>query len=602
MPYSITTKDGITIQNIPDNIDPNDQVLRDRVTAERAKLAAPEEVAIPDVIPEDYQAPEGFETFIDVDKQGIPTRRVRPIAAEPTIGEQIAGAGETALALGTGATGGFAGQIGGTLKGLAEQILSGEFGTQEAARAVERSAQEGAQALTYEPRTEVGQEYTQAVAETLAPLEALGPLGAEIGKAIAVSKPAISKATRKITTPLKEEAALIRSAFPESKKAKQLKITMRENPTSKDIAEFRIKGDRVIPDREATEAIKQGFEDRVISTIKSGSEKDRKSMVKMINIHKLGKKSADFAAKNRPSDIVGKSIDERVSFLSKEKKSAGKAIEKASKELKGKKVDYESAINNFINELEEIGVKITTDKKGKIKIGLKGSDIEGDTTSKKLLNTIFTRLVDTDIPDGYGVHRAKRFIDTQVSYGKSKADPLSKVTERTVKNLRRNLNNTLGEFSPSYKSANTKFSDILNSLDEIQQAVGTRVDFDSPSAAKSFGVSSRKILSNYGSRVQMIDALDNIEQVAKKYGMKTDSDIVKQIVFVNEIDRMFGTAAPTSFKGQIDQAINKGVDVARRGLVDSALDIAKTSIEKARGINEENAIKSIEKILKREGK
>lgn len=37
MPYSITTKDGITLRNIPDDIDPNSQELRDRVAAEREK-------------------------------------------------------------------------------------------------------------------------------------------------------------------------------------------------------------------------------------------------------------------------------------------------------------------------------------------------------------------------------------------------------------------------------------------------------------------------------------------------------------------------------------------------------------------------------------
>ena len=58
---------------------------------------------------------------------------------EPTIGEEVVGAGETALTLGTGATTGAVGFIGGALKGLAEQILSGEFGTPEAADAARSS-------------------------------------------------------------------------------------------------------------------------------------------------------------------------------------------------------------------------------------------------------------------------------------------------------------------------------------------------------------------------------------------------------------------------------------------------------------------------------
>jgi len=39
MPYSITTEDGITIDNIPDSVDPNSQELRTRVADLRSGTA-----------------------------------------------------------------------------------------------------------------------------------------------------------------------------------------------------------------------------------------------------------------------------------------------------------------------------------------------------------------------------------------------------------------------------------------------------------------------------------------------------------------------------------------------------------------------------------
>ena len=42
MPYTIETKDGIIIRNIPDEIDPNSQTLRDRVNRERTQRDTPE--------------------------------------------------------------------------------------------------------------------------------------------------------------------------------------------------------------------------------------------------------------------------------------------------------------------------------------------------------------------------------------------------------------------------------------------------------------------------------------------------------------------------------------------------------------------------------
>jgi hypothetical protein len=89
-------------------------------------------------------------------------------APEPSIGQQLIGAGETALTLGTAATGGTLGTLAGTLQGLSQQILSGQFGTPEAMRAVEQAAAKGAQALTYQPRTQAGQEQVQAVGQVLA--------------------------------------------------------------------------------------------------------------------------------------------------------------------------------------------------------------------------------------------------------------------------------------------------------------------------------------------------------------------------------------------------------------------------------------------------
>lgn len=84
-------------------------------------------------------------------------------APEPSLTDKAIGVGEAALTVGTGATGGTIGMLAGTLKGLAEQILNGEFGTPEAARAVEEAASRGAGAMTYQPRTETGQDYVEEV-------------------------------------------------------------------------------------------------------------------------------------------------------------------------------------------------------------------------------------------------------------------------------------------------------------------------------------------------------------------------------------------------------------------------------------------------------
>lgn len=141
----------------------------------------------------------------------------QPAAEEPGIGAQAVGALETGASLATGATGGAVGMIGGTLKGMAEQILSGQFGTQQAADLVEQEAMRGAEAFTYAPRTEAGQQQTQAVGEALAPLAAVAPFTAELG-AIAQGARAAVPAARVAAQPAVQAAQ--RAAAPVQQAAK----------------------------------------------------------------------------------------------------------------------------------------------------------------------------------------------------------------------------------------------------------------------------------------------------------------------------------------------------------------------------------------------
>lgn len=115
-----------------------------------------------DTVAKAYELAKGEEGAATFQQQNAPAPQ------EPGVMDQLIGAGETALTLGTGAVGGTLGTLAGTLQGLSQQILSGQFGTPEAVRAVEKAAAAGAQALTYQPRTQAGQEQVQAVGQVLA--------------------------------------------------------------------------------------------------------------------------------------------------------------------------------------------------------------------------------------------------------------------------------------------------------------------------------------------------------------------------------------------------------------------------------------------------
>lgn len=380
-----------------------------------------------------------------------------------------------------------------------------------------------------------------------------------------------------------------------------IKQQLAQVPDSVDTVKFRLSGTQVVPDNEALSAIKQGWKDGTIASIKAASDKDRQAMTKMLNIFKMGEKSEKFRSLNRAADILGDTVESRIQFLSSANKQAGADINRiANDQLRGQRVDFDPAINTFIDDLGTLGVKVELDANGVAKANLQGSDIQGDRQAQRVLNMVLERLSTVKAPDAYGIHTAKRFIDTQVDFGKrSLANPLTAQAERTLKTLRRNLNATLGDNFPEYKAANAKYSDTITALDDLQKAAGTNIDFDSANANKALGVAMRKLTSNYGTRANLIDALDKANQSSVKYGMRLDDDIVNQLIFVNELDRMFGAAAQTSLKGQVTEAMQTGVDIARGGAARRAVELLAEKAEELRGINKENAVKAMEELLKR---
>jgi hypothetical protein len=119
-------------------------------------------------------------------QEGEPARAAAARAADDarlaarTPMDQAIGLGEAGLTAITGATGGAIGMVGGLGKGLAQEILSGQFGTPQANDVVAQAMNEGAAALTYAPRTPAGQQYAETLGNGMANLVPLAGMGGEL--------------------------------------------------------------------------------------------------------------------------------------------------------------------------------------------------------------------------------------------------------------------------------------------------------------------------------------------------------------------------------------------------------------------------------------
>jgi hypothetical protein len=576
---------------------------------------------------------------------------IAPVAPKPstTIGEQIVGAGEAALTVGTGITGGTIGALGGTLKGVIDEIRAGEFGTSEAANRIADKAADLMQELTFAPRTEAGQDIVKAIGEAgeaLAPLSGLGGQVAQLGQATKAAIPGIkaqaalagkapavvggkevATAIFKHQSPLKQRIAkLIEQGSTDVETAKfelqKPRVTIRPSdtpaleaslsPFGKLKSFLDAEGPKVRTDSIAVEAIKQGFDEGVIAAVKGSTQTDKSKMLKMVNIMEAGKKNRRFAAENRPSDVAGDSLMDRFRVIRSANKSAGVKIGNASKALEGKEIDLSNATNGFAQSLDDLGVRLVRDSKGALKPDFELSQLSpGDRGPlKEVIRQMNIRGRDGSI-DGLTAHKMKKIIDNNVTFGKVKTG-ISGDAERALKGFRSDINKSLGETFPEYGKQNKIYSETIDVLDTFQDIAGKKLNLLGDNVDKSVGTLMRGLLSNNKTRIRLLDSVKEIEAAAAKHGAGDKllltgkglgkDDLLNQILFVDELDARFGPVARTSLAGEVGKEIKRGAQTARGGLFDIAVDIGAKGVEKARGINDQAAFKSIKELLKKGSK
>lgn len=633
---------GQVISGIPDGT-PKDVIMQKAIAS---GLATAEDFGQPAEQPKEQMSEEQFTSqYGDIPDMYGQITPEEP-APEPTLGEEVVGAGEAALSAATGMTTGTLGLIGGTFKGLIDELRSGEFGSKEAADRIEKSAMGLMQQLTYAPKTEAGKENIEAIGEVgaaLAPLAGLGGSMQQMGQLGKAARPQIAQAaktalqaTKQAAKPAAEVAKgifqyqsptkqrigkLIESRAGDIETAKfklktpseNLDVTIKapegkllggpdipkaETVTDKFKKILDIGGPKIVKDKVATESIAQGFDEGVIASVKAGSKVDKAKMAKMVDIMEKGKKNKEYAVRNRPSDVAGDSLMERVRSVRDVNKKAGKELESVSNSLKGKDVDSSPAINSFMKDLDDMGVKIVKGKDGKVSPDFRGSDIEDLPAPEMAIKRMIARLAKDKAPNAYELHRVKKYIDENVTYGKS-GEGLGGKTESILKNLRRNLDGILDENFPEYDRVNTTYSETIKALDAVQDVAGRKMDLAGGAADKATGTLLRRLMSNAQSRVRLLDSIDEIEGTATKYGGAFDDNLIAQTLFVDELDRVFGPVARTSLQGQVGQAVEGAAKNMANpmGLGDLAVKGVGMAADKARGINEAGAFKSIKELL-----
>jgi hypothetical protein len=376
----------------------------------------------------------------------------------------------------------------------------------------------------------------------------------------------------------------------ESVKKAEIRQAMRDG--TKEAAGYTLdRRGRVVSDPIANQAIKQGFDERTVATIKFGTSEDKQAMSKMLDMAEETLKSGTARVRNRPQKIIGDTVMKRYKTILGENKKASKEIgEAASNQLKGKQIDISQSIDSFSDDLYNLGVK-----EGHDGLSFTGSQIEGNKATTAI-RRVYDRLKTED--DGLSLHKLKQYIDNQISWDKSPDKPLDKQAVNALKKLRENINEKLRAESSDYLAANDRYRETIGALNDFAEAMGKR-KFDPNSARVDdfVGQELRKVLSNYGVRNDMIIAIDKLDEVARKYGASFNDDPLHQVVFYSDLEKMLGSFADNSLQGVSEKA-GMVVSAARGDIVGVGQEVLRSGVKKALGRNEEKAIQSVRRLLK----
>jgi len=575
-------------------------------------------------------------------------------------GDDILGRAEAVAAVGSGA---LAEPIAG-IAGIAQSL--NPFAEPGAgARAVESTRQ----ALTFEPRTQEGRANIAALSKTLAPvakiLEAAEKAGGElgfdlagpIGGAIGASLPtaalealglagvkvagkvdraipdaqraaggAAAAAVEQAPVAAKQAVESVKQAsdlvvktgrkatdlLPARRTAKQV-LLEGGLPDSRAAGFLLTPAGQVAPDLIEKAALKQGIDGGLVKTISQANPVDKSKMGEMLDVMETSQNVPLFGVRNRPSDVLGDSLTERFIIVHKANREAGKKLDGVAGDLKGKKIDVSAPVNEFLADLDSAGVKLNP-KTGALDFSK--SRFRRLPAPQAALNRVVEFMQDaasTGKPvDAFGVHELKVFIDENVTFGKNK-EGLGGRAESILKGLRHDLDGVLDSNFDAYDKVNTDYARTRGVIDAFQDAAGTKINLLGKNANKAIGTLSRSVMSNNRSRVNLMNAIDDMDLLAKeltaggkfpvvlddvsKLGPKLDDDLMTQVLFAELLDKQFGAAAKTSLQGDAEKAALRAAK--SRSITDVAFGVAEAGIDAARGINPENAIQSIRELLKR---
>jgi len=380
-----------------------------------------------------------------------------------------------------------------------------------------------------------------------------------------------------------------------------------------------------------TEAVRQGWDEGFVAAVKTATPSTKAKMGDMLNMYRQFQANQAFDVNlGRPSDIAGDAVVSRIEFIKRTIDSANKVKDDiANQTFVGMPVDVNRVGTAFTEALRRQGVELMPDANGVVRIpDFKGSKISVDRTAQRVVNDTI-KLLSESGTDAASLHKLKGQLDALINYRKSAANRLTPDGEKVVKALRQEVNAVLREASPEYARANDIVSKGLKAFEDFDDASASGVKIFEETANKTIGTELRKIFGNRTKRIDLQNAVGQIEQVAKDFARGTDSQAVVQyagqaqgptkvelpdfdlnaydlVRFSNALDDRIQPVAQKSFGGEVGSAVERGVrravdPVGASPFIGAATDIVGGMLRRGEPVTDVSALNILDELIKRNG-
>jgi hypothetical protein len=497
-----------------------------------------------------------------------------PQKPEPTFGETLIGVGDAALSLGTAATTGALGMLGGTVEGVARD-LAGDISQEEA----KQIAMRGAEQFTFTPRTEVGQNIVKYISDKLQFLSPAGAGAAPIGSfrpSQLKTKIPGSKA-RHIRGVLSDEIKAGNINAGNIAKTLDADGSLIKNPNTK-------RAIKLLGDNDDAYSAAINFEKMNNAT--------RSQFNKMLDSIVSNKKSGDplVVMKNRPVNVIGEGIANRAIKLNSIKNDASRNIGKIVNGPAGEQpVNISKARDNFINALSESDVDVLTTEKGlTADTGRTLTNIKEVISDERLNNTL--RRLESGTLSVKDAHKLKRNLRELVSYDPAApgAVKVSQEIESAVKNLTSEINAAIGAKNKGYATQNKIISESIDALKEADKALGNTLMIGDDLAVSKFGALSKRIGTNLASKEKVTSMINSLNESLGKRGIRPKDDIERLVSTVDTLEKIFeleSKQAPFGFQSRVGKGVLEAsttgtpTTAALSAVKDAVTDIGKLSFE-----------------------